>query len=530
MDQRRVLVSWIGHADLRAAADDLGSEWLNGLKMPQNAVEKPGPLKTAISLGKFERVHLLSNYPEGISAKYGEWLGCEHKIHQVELVNPTDYDGIFRCSNSVLAEVYKEVRKEGSRLCILLTPGTPAMIVVLVLLGKSRFPADFYQTGKGDLHKAAIPEHLFEKMLPDLIRDRDIGFQHLAYRNPSELEGFEQVLGQSDAIKIAVGRAQRAAFRDVSVLLLGESGTGKEVFAQAIHKATPRRKNKPFEAINCAAIPKEMLESELFGHVKGAFSGALKDKDHKGAFSRADGGTLFLDEIGECPPSLQAKLLRVLQPPPGKPACHREFQPVGGEKILVSNVRIIAATNRDLQKEIKANRFRDDLYYRIAVITLRLPALRERRSDIPILADAFMGVINKDFKPTEPGYRDRQISNEAFDFIRNHDWPGNVRQLNNALVQAAVMSEGETIHLSDIRSAVAEMEGQGIPAMGAADPVSIEEGFDLNKLLDSYRARYVRQALIDCKGNKAQAARILGLKNYQNLVNIMKKLKIEIDK
>ena len=174
----------------------------------------------------------------------------------------------------------------------------------------------------------------------------------------------------------------------------GESGTGKEMFAQAIHKASPRREGA-FQSINCAAIPRELLESELFGHVKGGFTGA--EKDHPGMFAEADGGTLFLDEIGECDPLLQAKLLRVLQPPPGKGPCHRVFRPVGGTRDVTSDVRIVAATNRDLQHEIKAGRFREDLYYRLAVITLRLPPLRERRPDIPLLVDSFLEQINKAF-------------------------------------------------------------------------------------------------------------------------------------
>lgn len=514
MPDHRTLVSWIGHADLLAMIDDLGEageELRNAAKIGGKYGEKPGPLKTAVNEGKFDQVHLLSNYAEIVHKPFAKWLGCKPVIHPVELADPTDYDGIFRCTNRVLTEVSKQTERDKAKLCILLSPGTPAMAVVWVLLGKSRYPATLYQTGRGKLHEARIPADLFEEVVPDLIRDRDIALQHLASRNPAEVEGFEQVVGGSTPIRLAVGRAQRAALRDVPVLLLGESGTGKEVFAHAIHRAS-RRKNGPFEAINCAAIPRDLLEAELFGHVKGAFTSA--DKDREGAFARTDGGTLFLDEIGECDPLLQSKLLRVLQPPAGKSSCYREFRAVGGSKLLTSDVRIVAATNRDLQREIKAHRFREDLYYRLAVITLQLPPLRERRSDIPLLASSFLEMINKDFAGQEPGYRYKKISPSAIEFVKRYGWPGNVRQLYNTLLQAAVMTDNEVIDRQDVTAAIGEM---------AADQTlnileqPLGDGFDLDEHINSLRKHYLRRAMAESKGNKTRAARLLGMKHYQTL-------------
>ncbi len=182
-----------------------------------------------------------------------------------------------------------------------------------------------------------------------------------------------------------MGRAKRAALRGVSILLLGESGTGKEMFAHAIHKASPRR-DHPFVAINCAALSKTLLESELFGHVKGAFTGA--DRDRKGAFESADGGTLFLDEVGECDLETQAKLLRVLQSPSGTGTGSRTIRRVGDHREIPVDVRVIAATNRDLYKAISAGTFREDLFYRLSVFSITLPPLRERRSDIPHITDS----------------------------------------------------------------------------------------------------------------------------------------------
>ena len=260
--------------------------------------------------------------------------------------------------------------------------------------GRERLPASFYQSHKGRLWQTEIPFDLAVDFVPQLLRDADTAFQHLASKSPRDVEGFKDLVGESRSIRLAVGRAQRAAVRDVPILILGESGTGKEMFARAIHAASPRRAG-PFVPINCAAIPRELLEAELFGHAKGGFTGALADR--RGAFRRADGGTLFLDELGECDPQMQTKLLRVLQPPPGKGPCHRDYAPVGADKPESSDVRVIAATNCDLMEAINQNRFREDLYYRLAAITVKLPPLQDRKSDIPLIAESVLQQINADF-------------------------------------------------------------------------------------------------------------------------------------
>ena len=194
MAEQRILASWIGHADLLAMIDDLGEageELRKAAKIGGKYGEKPGPLKTAVTEGQFDHVHLLSNYPDAVHKPFAKWLGCKPVVHLVELADPTDYDGIFRCTNRVLGEVSATIARKRGKLCILLSPGTPAMAVVWVLLGKSRYPATFYQTGRGKLHEARIPSDLFEEVVPELLRDRDIALQHLASRNPSEVEGFE---------------------------------------------------------------------------------------------------------------------------------------------------------------------------------------------------------------------------------------------------------------------------------------------------------------------------------------------------
>jgi len=524
MPVKQILVSWIGHADLSAMADDLGEpgkKLLEEAKIVGKHGEKPGPLKTAVTQGNFQAIHLLSNYADVIRKPFADWLGGKPVIHAVELADPTNYDGIFQCVNRVLSQVAQQYHRDQFKLSILLSPGTPAMAVVWVLLGRSRYPATFYQTNRGKLYEARIPADLFEEVVPELLRDRDIALQHLAARNPAEVPGFEKIIGDSPSIRGAVGRAQRAALRDVPVLLLGESGTGKEMFAQAIHAAS-RRKNGPLEAINCAAIPRELLESELFGHVKGAFTGA--DKNREGAFLRANGGTLFLDEVGECEPLMQTKLLRVLQPPPGTGPCHRVFCPVGGSKSVVSDVRIVAATNRELVDEIKGNRFRQDLYYRLAVITLRLPPLRERPKDLPLLVEAFIRQINADFSLQEPGYNHKKISATGMEFVKRYAWPGNVRQLYNALLQAAVMADGDTLNRHDLVSAVGGI-GDHTDLNVLERPLG--HGFDLEEHLKSIQRHYLRRAMEEAGGVKTRAADLLGFASYQALDAQLKRLKVE---
>jgi DNA-binding NtrC family response regulator len=525
MLKKSILVSWIGHTDLLAMLQDLPQaerDRLNEfMKTPGKYGEQPGPIKTALSQGSFSEVHLLSNYHQAFHKPFLKWLKSPAHIHPVEIDSPSDYPTIFQAADGVLGEVSRQSDLSTHNLAILLSPGTPAMAAVWVLLGKSRYPAIFYQTHQGNLIPTKIPYDLVDDFVPQLLRDPDRHFQHLAAQSPSEIEGFEEIIGDSASIRMVVGRAQRAALRDVNVLILGESGTGKEMFARAVHQAS-YRKNQRFEAVNCAAIPKELLEAELFGHKKGAFTGSLGDR--LGAFRRADGGTLFLDELGECDLSMQVKLLRVLQPPPDKGPCCREFYQVGSDEPVISDVRIIAATNSDLVEAIGGGRFREDLYYRLASITLKLPPLRERANDIPQLAQSLLGRINRELRgQKEPGYKDKIISKSTTQFLQSHPWPGNVRQLYNALVQAAVFCDGETIQPPDVSEALAE-----VPGYRKVDLLShpLGDGFDLDNYLDETLSHYLKRAMEESDGVKARAAELLGYKNYQKLDQQLKRLDV----
>jgi DNA-binding NtrC family response regulator len=275
-------------------------------------------------------------------------------------------------------------------------------------------------------------------------------------------------------MKEVVELARKAARSESTILLLGESGTGKEVLARNVHLWSPRATG-PFVAVNCVALNENLLESELFGHEKGAFTGALNRRT--GKIELAHGGTLFLDEIGDISPSFQAKLLRVLQ--------ERSFERVGANESIAVDVRVIAATNRDLKKAVADGKFREDLYYRLNVISVAIPALRDRRADVSSLADHFAGVRKK-------------ISAEARKALEVYGWPGNVRELKNAIERAMALCDGAEIGVGDLPGEVGEAPGAG-PAGGFHDKVEAE------------RKRIVQEALAACGGNQTKAAELLGL-------------------
>ncbi len=414
----RILVSWIGITDLRAmAASHSGQSRDHIAKLVGigGGIDGSGPIMTLLDNHSFDRIYLLSNFPQPINEDFVSWLGRDAEIRNVSLSDPTDYAAIFTVVDKEMESITKGYRNKRYELSIFLSPGTPAMAAIWVLLGKTKYPATFYQSFKTRAWITTIPFDLTVDFVPKLLRNSDNALQHLASKSPHEIVGFEPIAGDSQAIRLAVGKALKAAIRDVPVLLTGESGTGKEMFARAMHEASPRR-NKPFIAINCASIPNQLMESQLFGHEKGFFTGA--DKKHEGAFQRANGGTLFLDEVGETDLDIQAKLLRVLQPPAKSGPCIREFYPLGSSKQVKVDVRTIAATNRDLMSMVQKSDFREDLFYRLAVIVVRLPALRQRRSDIPLIASVLMNQINQNFGLQEPGYEHQILSDSAKSFIR----------------------------------------------------------------------------------------------------------------
>jgi two-component system response regulator HydG len=300
-----------------------------------------------------------------------------------------------------------------------------------------------------------------------------------------ERSGLVKPLGKSRSFTDVMKLAEQVAPTESTVLIQGESGTGKEIIARYIHELSARSEG-PFMSLNCGALPESLLESELFGHVKGSFTGAVRDK--QGLFAAARGGTFFLDEIGEMSAATQVKLLRVLQ--------EREAIPVGGTETIPVDVRVVAATNRDLEEEIKRGRFRTDLFYRLNVIAIHLPPLRDRRDDIPIFIDAFLKRISKEH--SEPPKR---LTQEAMDAIMVYDWPGNVRELENALERAVILAKGESIDRNAIPDKITEPKTEPLVA----------ERSHANPTLDVVEQAYITWVLQAEGGNKTRAAEVLGI-------------------
>ncbi len=294
------------------------------------------------------------------------------------------------------------------------------------------------------------------------------------------------IIAESKKMEEVLSVAARVAESKASVLLRGESGTGKELLAKAIHFASPR-KDKPFIAVNCAALNENLLESEIFGHEKGAFTGA--DKQRIGRFELADGGTLFLDEVGDLPLSTQVKLLRVLQ--------EQKFERVGSSKTISVDVRVIAATNRDLSLLIQESRFRDDLYYRLNVVTIEIPPLRQRREDVKPLIEFYSRKFSEETK-----YPNLSFSKEAMDKLLKYDYPGNVRELENIIHRAVVLSRNELVTADEIA---------GNLDIQPSEQELQSAGMDLNRQVEQLEKKLVMKALDETKGNQTQAANLLGI-------------------
>jgi transcriptional regulator with GAF, ATPase, and Fis domain len=329
------------------------------------------------------------------------------------------------------------------------------------------------------------------------------------------------IIGESPALKDVFKVLLKVAPTDSTVLVTGESGTGKELLVRALH-ANSQRKDKPFVPINCGAIPRELLESELFGHEKGAFTHAIRTRP--GRFELADGGTIFLDEIGEMDLTLQVKILRVLQ--------EKEIERVGGTSIKKVNVRIVAATNRDLEGEVKAGRFREDLYYRLNVIPLELPPLRERGGDVLLLAQSFLERFCGAKKRTHLG-----IAPEAQALMLAYSWPGNVRELENFMERMSILCDGSDIAVGDLPERILAEAGRERPK---PPPAPVQAGFvwptikdlrekdmNLKQFLDAMEERLLLEALQQSDGVKNQAAEILGIKRT-TLIEKLKKKQLDV--
>jgi len=370
-------------------------------------------------------------------------------------------------------------------------------IVMITAYGTIDLAVEAIKAGADDfITKPFDPEHLALVVRKNLERAKlrsDVRFY------AEELGGRHRLVsGNSESMRQVLSEARKAAAARATVLLLGESGTGKELFARSIHNWSDRRL-KPFVAINCAGLAKDLLESELFGHEKGAFTGAHQLK--KGKLELAQGGTVFLDEIGDLALELQTKLLRFLQ--------EREFERVGGTAPIAVDLRIIAATSRDLEAAIRAGLFREDLYHRLDVITLTLPPLRERKEDIPALASYFLERFASETKKNFSG-----ITDEARDKLIAYAWPGNIRELANVIERAVVLGEGPELTVHHLPARVI-----------GAQPAAVSDEVPYHDAVNSYRRELIVRALASAQGNRAAAAKNLGL-HRTHLMKLLKALRI----
>lgn len=529
---QRLLISWIGQHDI-------------------DSIEEPslGPIRAALNAAKgvnkpYDHIHLLYSYHGEQVSPFLDLLNDELQTHlghgfsnlttaPVTLSSPNSYSEIYPAVEQHLEQLYKQF--SDYKWTVHLSPGTPAMSSVWILLVKTQYPAECIESW---LDKATHQNHVKTVNLPFNIdaeytqqaltkADEKLTKQSIAKPTAEDVglkrSAFDWIIGSSGSIRLAKQRAAKMAKRHVPVLLLGESGTGKELFARAIHSES-NRKTQAFIPVNCAALPEDLAESLLFGHRKGAFTGAVKD--HAGYFEQADGGSLFLDEIGELPLTLQAKLLRALQ--------EQEFTPVGAVETVSVDVRIISATHRDLAEMMNEESFREDLFYRLAIGVIKIPALSERTEDVPELVEHLLKRLDDEFAD-QPDYvrKATQTLNaetqkgknnylEIIKFISDRHWRGNIRELQATLQRAMIWSDEPELTSVDIEQATLELptRSNGSLLKELTQPVDIKEK------QDEIARHYIQQAIKKTGGNKTKAAKLVGFNSQQTLTSWMDKLGI----
>ena len=497
-DVTAVLLAWIGQTDLDCA---------NGSR------PGPGPIGSVVAARPFDALVLLSNYAPAQNRAFVDWLAKTDAppvhLRTEHLDDPTDYGAIHGAAVRAL-DYARETFGTDAHLSIHVSPGTPVMQAVWVLLAKTRYPAELIQSHeKMGVRTVSVPFDIAAEYVPALLRETDNKLTRLTAGLPPESPEFDRILGRSPSMDRARARSRRIAPHDVTVLIEGESGTGKELFARAIH-AESRRCRGPFEEVNCGALPEGLVESLLFGHARGAFSGAVRE--HAGHFEAASGGTLFLDEIGELPLPAQVKILRALQ--------EKTVRRLGSDKSIAVDVRVIAATNRDLRADVAAGRFREDLYYRLATGVIRLPPLRERQGDLTPLIDHFLAVANRKFAD-QPGVEQKTLSPPARNLLLRHPWPGNVRELQATIDRLVLWAPGATVAAEDVREECCSRRlatSQPICSVGAsATGWSCQPWLPISPAT-TWNARSLRRT-----GTRPKPPSLIGLASYQTLTNWMKR-------
>ena len=382
-------------------------------------------------------------------------------------------------------------------------------VLVVSALDSAKTAVEALQSGAADYIVKGYDIEELRKRVANILQLAELGAENTRLRRELVADGqFGRMLGASAPMRRVFEMADRVAATDATVLILGESGTGKDLLAQEIHERSPRA-GRPFVAVNCAALPENLIESELFGYERGAFTGAAQQR--KGKFELASGGTIFLDEIGDMNPVTQAKVLRVLE--------NRKIERLGGSNSIDVDVRVISATHRDLPAEIAAGKFREDLYYRLRVVTLELPALRDHQEDIPMLVAAFLGQFGARHN------RKVKMARAAMDMMCAYDWPGNVRELRNAVERSLVMAGGEEIAVADLPEEIR----QGKRAVKIVENDG-ESGFlgesDFREAKRQFEIVYLKRKLEEHRWNVSKTAAVVGL-HRQSLQEKLRELGIQ---
>lgn len=445
------------------------------------------------------------------AARYGIRRALEHKYRIAEADSAAAAREAIRVERPdvILLDVVMPDEDGLSFLKWLASSGNSQPVLVVSALDTAGTAVESLRFGAADYIVKGFDIEELRKRVGNLVKLTELGAENEKLRRELVAQGeFGRMIGRSAAMRQVFELAERVAPTDATVLILGESGTGKDLLAQEIHARSPRA-DGPFVAVNCAALPENLIESELFGFEKGAFTGAAQQR--KGKFELASGGTLFLDEIGDMNPVTQAKVLRALE--------NRTIERLGGSQSIPVDVRVISATHRNLPAEIAAGKFREDLYYRLRVVTLEIPPLRAHKDDLPLLATAFLDQLSARHNRTA------RLSSEASEILERHDWPGNARELRNALERSLVLSRGDEIHPADLPAEIRDGSRSAIPRASSDDGDCLAAS-DFRDAKRKFEIAFFRRKLEEHRWNVSQTAAEVGL-HRQSLQEKLRELGIQ---
>lgn len=480
MVEKKVLYTWLGMTDIK-----------------KSQAKEPGPIVNALSFAEFDVLRIISDQNEQVNIDFKKNLpkSIQNATEMISVslpVGPTNHQSIFEI-------VYNEIKNrfdENEILFYHVSSGTPAMHAIWLIISQAYFSGTLIESNETKpTREVKLPFNIQSEFIPVAAHKKAIAeiFEPPLPTN----KGFEAIIHQSEIMKETIAVAQKLSKFDIPILIQGESGTGKELFAQAIHIASKRIGK--FIAVNCGAIPNELLEGELFGYKKGAFTGANADKT--GIIEASHNGTLFLDEIAELPLNAQVKLLRVLQ--------ENEVMPIGETQPRKVNLRVIAASHKDLKNEVSQDSFREDLFYRLAVGFLKIPPLRERTGDLPLIMAYLLEKFNSQSRQNLK--KGKIICQEAIEFAEKQNWPGNIRELNNTIIRAIIYTTTNKLTEKDIEKALLSKNSDDKTMFPP-----LTQPIDLNQVSAKLEMFYIEQALKNTK-NRTKAAELLGLNSRQAL-------------